>query len=236
MNNSLEAAKNPAEVNTAFETVPDETGEVTLAEKEQMPPEARRALVNLLRQGVILSRQKVKLFESLCRYQQAVRVHLADTYLKLVLDEKAGVAFIANMDEGDIVGTDDASYDPVFLITRRTLTLYDTLLLLVLRKHYQEREVAGEQRIIIDVERIEANLTPFLSLTNSSKSDRARLQTALKKMSEKKIIALVHDGSQDRYEITPVIRYVVNAELLESLLKEYIQLAQENGSQVTNSE
>ena len=80
MNNSLEAAKNPAEVNTAAEIV---TAETTLAEKKQMPPEARRALVNLLRQGVILACQKAKLFESLCRYQQAVRVHLADTYLKL---------------------------------------------------------------------------------------------------------------------------------------------------------
>jgi len=229
MNNSLEVAKNLAETNTAVETVTAETAEAMLAGKEQMPPEARRALVNLLRQGVILASQKAKLFESLCRHQQAVRVHLADIYLKLVLDEKAGIAFIANIDEGDIVSTDDSSYDPIFLIIRRTLTLYDTLLLLVLRKHYQEREVAGEQRIIIDVERIEANLTPFLTLTNSSKSDRARLQTALKKMSEKKIIALVHDGSQDRYEITPVIRYVVNAELLESLLKEYIRLAQENG-------
>jgi len=102
-----------------------------------MPPEARRALVNLLRQGVILAGQKSNLFDSICRYQDAVRSHLADVYLKLVLDQRAGVAFIAGLDESDV------EEEAVSLITRRTLSLYDTLLLLVLRKHYQERETAG---------------------------------------------------------------------------------------------
>ena len=225
----------PPEANSRAEAATEDSGTELLTEKERMPPEARRALVSLLRQGVILARQKAHLFESLCRYQQAVRHHLADVYLKLVLDEKVGLAFVARLDESDITDADESNDDPVYLITKRPLTLYDTLLLLVLRKHYQEREVAGEQRIIIDVERLEANLAPFLPLTNSSKSDRAKLQSALKKMSQKKIITLVH-GSQDRYEITPVIRYVVNAELLESLLEEYNQLAQENESQVTANE
>lgn len=187
-----------------------------------MPPEARRALVNLLRQGVILAGQKSNLFDSICRYQDAVRSHLADVYLKLVLDQRAGVAFIAGLDESDV---EEAA---VSLITRRTLSLYDTLLLLVLRKHYQERETAGEQRIIIDIERIEANLSPFLPLTNSTRSDRKKLDASLQKMVERHILSSVR-GSDDRFEITPIIRYVVNAEFLESMLAEYKQLALDAG-------
>ncbi|MFU7548289.1 DUF4194 domain-containing protein, partial [Pseudomonas paraeruginosa] len=61
------------------------------------------------------------------------------------------------------------------MINKRTLSLYDTLLLLVLRKYYQERETAGEQKIIIDIERIEALMTPFLPLTYSSRSERRTL-------------------------------------------------------------
>lgn len=183
-----------------------------------MPPEARRALVSLLRQGVILAGQKSNLFDSICRYQDAVRSHLADVYLKLVLDQRAGVAFIAGLDESDV------EEEAVSLITRRTLSLYDTLLLLVLRKHYQERETAGEQRIIIDIERIEANLSPFLPLTNSTRSDRKKLDASLQKMVERHILSSVR-GSDDRFEITPIIRYVVNAEFLESMLAEYKQLA-----------
>lgn len=187
-----------------------------------MPPEARRALVNLLRQGVILAGQKSNLFDSICRYQDAVRSHLADVYLKLVLDQRAGVAFIAGLDESDV------EEEAVSLITRRTLSLYDTLLLLVLRKHYQERETAGEQRIIIDIERIEANLSPFLPLTNSTRSDRKKLDASLQKMVERHILSSVR-GSDDRFEITPIIRYVVNAEFLESMLAEYKQLAFDAG-------
>lgn len=192
-------------------------------ENGKMPPEARRALVSLLKYGVILAAQKGKLFDSICRYQSAVRSHLADVYLKLVLDEKTGVAFVAGLDESD-----DEDFDAASLITRRTLSLYDTLLLLVLRKHYQERENSGEQRIIIDIERIEANLSPFLPLTNSMKSDRRKLISALKKMLEKRILSMVR-GSGDRFEITPIIRYVVNAQFLEQMLKEYQRLAHEAG-------
>lgn len=198
------------------ETVPD-------VEDGKMPPEARRALVSLLKYGVILASQKGKLFDAICRYQSAVRNHLADVYLKLVLDEKTGVAFVSQKDEGD-----DVDLDAVSLITRRTLSLYDTLLLLVLRKHYQDRESSGEQRIIIDIERIEANLTPFLPLTNSMKSDRRKLIAALNKMIEKRLLTKVR-GSNDRLEITPVIRYVVNAEFLEKMLEEYQGLADEAG-------
>ncbi len=192
-------------------------------ETGKLPPEARRALVSLLKYGVILAAQKSKLFECICRYQSPVRSHLADVYLKLVLDEKTGVAFVAGLDESD-----DEDLDAVSLITRRTLSIYDTLLLLVLRKHYQERERAGEQRIIIDIERIEANLSPFLPLTNSTKSDRRKLIAALKKMLEKRILSMVR-GSGDRLEITPIIRYVVNAQFLEQMLEEYQGLAGEAG-------
>lgn len=184
-----------------------------------MPPEVRRALVGLLRQGVILAGQKANLFDSICRYQDAVRNHLADVYLKLVLDQRTGVAFIAGLDESDV-----EEEDAVSLITRRTLSLYDTLLLLVLRKHYQERETVGEQRVIIDIERVEANLSPFLPLTNSTRSDRKKLDASLQKMVERHILSSVR-GSDDRFEITPIIRYVVNAEFLESMLAEYKQLA-----------
>lgn len=188
-----------------------------------MPPEARRALVSLLRHGVILATQKANLFETICRYQDDVRNHLADVYLKLILDQRAGVAFVAGLDEND-----DAEQEAVSLITRRTLSIYDTLLLLVLRKHYQERETAGEQRIIIDIERIESNLSPFLPLTNSTRSDRKKLDASLQKMGERHIVSSVR-GSEDRYEITPIIRYVVNAEFLESMLADYQQLAIDAG-------
>lgn len=221
------------EEETIAKTVPSPAPSESDAISSDMPPEARRALVSLLRQGVILSSQKAKLFEALCRYQTAVRRHLAEVYLKLVLDEKTGVAFVAGMQKEEEMELDNfADNEIVSLLSRRTLSLYDTLLLLVLRKHYQDRETSGEQLIVIDRERVESHLTPFLPLTNSTKSDRRKLGPALERMVKKKILRKIR-GSKDRYEITPVIRYVVSAEFLENMLNEYLRIASENDIDMT---
>ena len=186
-----------------------------------LPHEARRALVYLLRQGSALARQKSEIFELICRYQDSLRNHLENMYLRLVIDERYGVAFIANAHNDE-----DDEGESVRLIIRRTLTLYDTLLILVLRKYYQDRETQGEHKIVIDIETIEAGLSPFLPLTNSTRSDRKQLGASLKRMIEKRILGIVR-GSEERFEISPLIRYVVSAEFLQHMLNEYRRLAGE---------
>ena len=183
--------------------------------------DARRCLVSLLRHGVILASQKQQLFDVLLKEQAKIKSHLADMFLRLSIDEANGVAVLLQQ-------VDDDNEDTVSLITRRPLSLYDTLLLLVLRKHFQERETAGEQRIYIDIDRVESRLTPFLPLTNNSRSDRRKLSSALKKLKDKRLIVSV-PGDDERFELTPVIRYVVNAEFLQQLLEEYQDMAQQAG-------
>lgn len=199
-------------------------------ELSDMPHEARRVLVYLMRQGTILAAENLKLFDVLCRYEIVIRQHLAEVYIQLILDAKQGVAYIINMenisdDNDDTVSLDDFPT----LIRKRTLTLYDTLVLLILRKYYKERETAGEQKIIIDLERIQASLIPFIPITNHDSKDRKKLTGTLDKFSEKKILSVIR-GEEGRYEITPVIRYVVNAEFLQGLLTEYEQLANKTTS------
>lgn len=183
--------------------------------------EARRALVYLLRQGSALARQKSEIFELICRYQDSLRNHLENMYLRLVIDERYGVAFIANAHNDE-----DDDGESVRLIIRRTLTLYDTLLILALRKYFQDRETQGEHKIVIDIETIEAGLSPFLPLTNSTRSDRKQLGASLKRMIEKRILGVVR-GSEERFEISAQIRYVVSAEFLQHMLTEYRRLAGE---------
>lgn len=199
-------------------------------ELSNMPHEARRVLVYLMRQGTILAVENLKLFDVLCRYETAIRQHLAEVYIQLILDAKQGVAYIINMENISDDNDDTASSDDFpTLIRKRTLTLYDTLVLLILRKYYQERETAGEQKIIIDLERIQASLIPFIPITNHESKDRKKLSSTLDKFSEKKIISVIR-GEEGRYEITPIIRYVVNAEFLQGLLTEYEQLANKTTS------
>lgn len=203
----------------------------------RLPPEARRVLVSLMRQGVVLAARKAKVFEALVRHEDAIRSHLAELYLQLVLDERAGVAFIQSRtaeslaneeeasDDGDALAAElDDAADGATLIAKRTLSLYDTLLLLILRKHYQDRESAGEQRIVIDIERVESAFVPFLPLTASERSDRRQLNAAMTRLLEKRLLSRVR-GDDERFEITPVIRYVVDAAFLQTLLAEYQRLA-----------
>lgn len=190
-------------------------------EKGRFAPELRRALVVLMRTGVVLASAKPQVFELLCRHQPQIEDHLADMFLRLLIDQSAGVALLLQQQDQESFEDDEESSA---LISRRTLSLYDTLLLLILRKHYQERQTAGEQQVIIDMDRIESQLTPFLPLTNSSRGDSRKLGGAIGKLKEKKLLSPVR-GEEDRWEITPVIRYVVNAEFLERMLAEYQSLA-----------
>lgn len=206
---------------------------------ETMPHDARRVLVHLMRQGSVMALQKSKLFELLCRHESAIRKHLSEVYLQLVLDQKMGVAFVASADyqndigdininvESDSENQEDLELDEsTTLIPKRTLSLYDTLILLVLRKHYQDRESAGEQKITIDIERLESYLTPFLPITDHASKDRKKLLARVKEMVKRKVLSTIR-GAEDRYEITPIIRYVVSASFLESMLAEYTLLAQQ---------
>lgn len=124
--------------------------------KGRLPSEARRALIRLMRLGVITAKNQGALFNSLCLHEGLVRDHLADMYLRLTLDQQSGIALLQ---EQNAIDEDD---DQVSLITRRTLSLYDSVLLLVLRRFYQDRENSGEQQVFIDLEQIEALLTPFI--------------------------------------------------------------------------
>ncbi|MDO7208842.1 DUF4194 domain-containing protein [Acinetobacter nosocomialis] len=208
------------EVDQELENDPQASDELS-----SMPHEARRVVVYLMRQGTILAAENLKLFDVLCRYETAIRQHLAEVYIQLILDARQGVAYIINVESiGNENDNSPLSDDFPTLIRKRTLTLYDTLVLLILRKYYQERETAGEQKIIIDLERIQGNLIPFIPITNHESKDIRKLSGTLDKFSEKKILSVIR-GEEGRYEITPIIRYVVNAEFLQSLLSEYKQLA-----------
>jgi hypothetical protein len=215
------AADDYREVNTA------QAAEAASGPQGRLSNEARRCVVSLLRHGVILASQKQQLFDALIKDQIAIKSHLDDMFLRVSIDEANGVAvLLQQLDEDD--------EDTVSLITRRPLSVYDTLLLLILRKHYQERETAGEHRIYIDIDRLESRLTPFLPLTNNSRSDRRKLSSALKKLKDKRLLLSV-PGDDERFELTPVIRYVVNAEFLQQLLEEYESMAQQAGMNIEAS-
>ena len=217
-------------------------------DSSDMPHDARRALVYLSQQGVVLASQKPQLFNNIVRHQSRIRRHLSELYCSLIIDEHSGVAFVARSDftadnHEHIAGLEDleseseqqelADEDVSSLIQKRTLTVYDTLLLLTLRKYYQERQNLGETEIIIDIEKLESLMSPFLPLTDHGSKDKKKLSNRLDHFTKQHKLLIAkratkHDSSQERYEITPMIRYVVNASLLQAMLNEYKALVGED--------
>ena len=206
-------------------TFPKSTQTSQPVERVFLEPAARKAVVRLMRQGVLTAKKNPSVFATLCKYQLPVQAHLADMYLKMTLDIPEGIVLLQEQSEEELYAEGD---EPVSLISRRTLTLYDTLLLLVLRKYFQERESSGEQQVVIDIEQLESLLTPFLPLSNSSRQDRRTLNGALEKLKDRKIITFSKDD--ERFEITSVIRYVVNADFLKDMLDRYISLVEQTSS------
>ena len=189
-----------------------------------LPPEAKKALVHIYRSGSILLTQNKDRYETLCKYENAVRMHMSEVYMDVIFDKKAGHIFT------QISAPDDNDEEPARLVTAKPLSVYQSILLVVLRKYFQERETAGEQRIIIDIERLTSFLVPYLELTHSTRKDTDKLKRAISSMVDKRVLINIR-GEEERFQISPIIRNVVNAEFLEDLLIEYKSMLEINGSE-----
>lgn len=200
--------------------IDDENDQAT-EETEHVPHHVKKVIVQLLKKGVVLFSAHRSSYETVCEYRQQIRQHLAAMFIELVLDEKAGIAFIRNQDLDTEEG-ESASY----LIRTKNLDLYDTLVLLVLRQYYQERELYGEDQIIIDIETVNDRLEPLVSEIINTKREEGKIKKVLEQYKEKQILKTLR--GTDLYEITPFIKYIVDATFLAEMLKEYKALAELN--------
>ncbi|WP_374296232.1 DUF4194 domain-containing protein [Acinetobacter sp.] len=197
----------------------------------QLPQQARQALVSLLKFGVILATQKPKLFHIVCLYQQQLTQYLQHIYLILWVDERGGIAYIEQQAQQDT----DEDDEVLQLINSRTLTLYDSFLMIILRKFYQERQALGEDHVFIDIDRIDHAMRPFLAMSNYQSHERKKLAAALEQFRLKKLLISVR-GEESRFEISPIIRHVLDASVLENLLAQYEQLLASNHSAIQSDD
>lgn len=209
----------------------------------EMPAIAKKTLVYLMRQGVVLQAKKPQVFANILLYKEQIIRHLSEVYLSLVIDERQGIVFIARADYSQSTEETDEIDDEMndeedvsSLINRKTINIYDSLLLLILRKYYQERENAGEQQIIIDINKMEGLLSPFLPLTNYEVKDKKRLIGRINGLLKPHKILQNIRNSEERFEITPMIRYVVNADILNAMLSEYEKLLEKSQEDNENPE
>lgn len=190
----------------------------------------REALQRLISSGVIYESRHSELYQALLANKSQIRSTLRELGLRMTVDDSFGL-IILRLPVSDDIEEDEGAHP---LVRRRRLTLLDSLVALVLRDHYMTRENVGDRTVVIDVEQLEDALRAFLPIFGSETILRKRITGAIKRFKDYNILASL-PGSDNEFEVTPVIRIVVNADMLQGLRAEFEALARRYGGEAPDN-
>ena len=193
----------------------------------------RNIIVDLLKTGSVqfeLDSLQYKLLRKK-ENEDFIRSYLRNINIELVVDPDIGLAYIKNLNREDEIADaeDEAQLDPEseafvedkFLINKSVLTPFKSILILILRKYYQERVSQGESSIVIDIDYIKNALLPYMNISVSDRKDQQKLNGALRDLCEYHLLKRLPSEDNDRFLILPLIRFVVDLNKLNELLEEF---------------
>lgn len=193
----------------------------------------RNIIVDLLKTGSVqfeLDSLQYKLLRKK-ENEDFIRSYLRNINIELVVDPDIGLAYIKNLNREDEIADaeDEAQLDPEseafvedkFLINKSVLTPFKSILILILRKYYQERFSQGESSIVIDIDYIKNALLPYMNISVSDRKDQQKLNGALRDLCEYHLLKRLPSEDNDRFLILPLIRFVVDLNKLNELLEEF---------------
>ena len=193
----------------------------------------RNIIVDLLKTGSVqfeLDSEQYKLLRKK-ENEDFIRSYLRNINIELVVDPDIGLAYIKNLNREDEIADaeDETQLDPEsesfvedkFLINKSVLTPFKSILILILRKYYQERFSQGESSIVIDIDYIKNALLPYMNISVSDRKDQHKLNGALRDLCEYHLLKRLPSEDNDRFLILPLIRFVVDLNKLNELLEEF---------------
>lgn len=218
----------------------------------EMSVALRNIIVDLLKNGSVLYDLDSEEYNLLRQKdtEKFIRSFLRNINIDLVIAPDTSLAYIRNLDRveekqriGAPTDDDNSSEDnsddeenkanDKLLITRTMLTPYKAVLLLILRKFYQERFSKGESKIVIDIDYLKNMLIPYIEANASENKDNKKLSGALKDFADYHLVKKLPSEEGDRYQILPLIRYVVDANKLENMLEKFKELNNEEPSNLS---
>lgn len=193
----------------------------------------RNIIVDLLKTGSVqfeLDSEQYKLLRKK-ENEDFIRSYLRNINIELVVDPDIGLAYIKNLnredeiadaeDETQLEPESEAFVEDKFLINKSVLTPFKSILILILRKYYQERFSQGESSIVIDIDYIKNALLPYMNISVSDRKDQQKLNGALRDLCEYHLLKRLPSEDNDRFLILPLIRFVVDLNKLNELLEEF---------------
>ncbi|WP_051224037.1 DUF4194 domain-containing protein [Pseudoclavibacter soli] len=176
-----------------------------------LAPDSRRALATLLAGPYLSATTRRNQWLALLADEHAIRSRLNDLFVELVIDHDAEVAFVRQ------VRSDEIEVPTVLRST--SLNVIDTAMLLVLR---QMLLTSNERRVIVDADEVFEQLEVYRDDTDEP-IWRKRVHASWDRMRNR--LRVLHDAGDDRAEISPVIRYLIDDDRVRALTEQYRELA-----------
>lgn len=210
---------------------------------QTLTAEVKAAVQDLLRVGVVYETSKPKVYRRLVAHRSKLAAILDPLDLVAQFDEVRGLVFVAvaatspedhepaaptavvhePIGQPEIVGPDEAWHHP--LVRRQRLTLEQSLLLAILRRHYTEHEQSvgvGAMEPTVSIDDLLPDLQIYLGSLGSESAEDKRIRDLLDQLHRHSIVSSLDD---DQVTIRPLICHVANPSTLSTLLEHYRSLA-----------
>lgn len=193
----------------------DAAGSLTDGDHGRLSDGTRRALVQLLRGPYVNRARHPRLWPSLIADEAAIRERLGDLFLELVLDREAGLAFVRNMTSAEV--------DLPRVIRSTPLTLVDTVIVLFLRDRLL-RAATADRRVFVGRDEIDDATSVYRVASGTDAVGFARrVNASVEKL--KNASVLLSTGEEERYEVSPILGMVFDADEVLAVTAELRALA-----------
>lgn len=197
------------------------------------------ALVVFLLKNYIDREDDKVLFESLIRQEREVEEFCRRLFLRLVVDQDAGYAYVRSLTDEEL--PTDAGQRPPQLLSKRPLPFYESFMLIILRQRLLEFDMSGQfGRLVLERSEIISLVKTFVhNITNEKRLDDS-LNKAIDNLCSLGLLGKNNSGNSarkenkllDRIEIKRIISVIVTPEILkqaDDLLDSYVKHIQDGG-------
>lgn len=179
---------------------------------------SRRALLRLVKGPYLSGHHSAGLWSALLADERAIRSRLHELFLELVVDTTGEFAFVRN------VSTEELATPAT--VRTETLTFMDTAMLLVLRQALLTADTDG--RVIVGKDEVFEQLRVYRTPDRDEHDFDKRMNSSWLKM--RNTLRLVHSAAlagedEDRVEISPVVRLLIDPEQVRAISAEYAKIA-----------
>lgn len=177
---------------------------------------SRRALLEVLKGPYLSGRRRPQLWAALVADESAIRSRLHDLFLDLVIDRQDEFAFTRKVAVPEI--------DAPSALRAESLSLIDSIMLLTLRQLLLA--AVGEARVIVGRDEVFERLLVYR--TGDAQTYQRTLNAAWGRMANR--YRVLHPVDEDRFEISPVVKFIVDHDLATALQEQYDRLAADDSA------